>query len=264
MITYEHCRVEIADNIAIVRIDRPEARNAFTVQTVQELTAIATDLRRDPHVRAVILTGGERGFSAGQDLSVRPATDTPETLIEKRSRMQSGSDLARAWEEIEAVTIAAIDGYCIGGGCALALACDFRILGTDAYFRLPEIPLGMNMPWRTLPRLAVLVGPARAKRMAMFGEKIDAETALSWGLADEVCGSGEAITVAERWAARVAALPPLPVRMTKEAVNAASNALNAAVAYVDRDQYLLTSLSDDLQEGIAAFREKRSPRFTGN
>ena len=259
-----HILVETEDGIATVRIDRPEARNAFNLQSVAELTDVATRLRRDPHVRAVILTGGEQGFSAGQDLSARPAADPAETLVERRTRMQAGPDLARAWEEVEAVTIAAIEGYCIGGACALALACDFRIMGAGAWFRLPEIPLGMNMPWRPLPRLTGLIGPARAKRMTIFGDKVDAETAQSWGLADEVAPAGQALGAARDWARTIAGLPPLAVRMTKEAINAAANALHPTASYMDRDQYLLTSLSQDLQEGVSAFREKRVPRFTGN
>jgi len=176
----------------------------------------------------------------------------------------AGPDLCKAWEEIEAVTIAAIEGYCIGGASALAVSCDFRIMGSSAYMRLPEVPLGMNMSWRTLPKLVALAGPSRAKQYVMFGEAADAERCLAWGLADEVVEAGHALAAARRWAERVVGLPPLPVRMTKEAVNAIAAATARASIYMDRDQYLLMSRTADYREGIAAFREKRPAKFKGD
>jgi enoyl-CoA hydratase len=130
--------------------------------------------------------------------------------------------------------------------------------------RLPEVPLGMNMSWRSLPRLTTLVGPARAKRFTIFGEAADAETLLAWGLVDELVGAGAAEVAAQRWAQKVAALPPLPVRMAKEAINATANANHHASSFMDRDQFLLTMGSDDLQEGVSAFLGKRAPSFKGN
>ncbi len=167
-------------------------------------------------------------------------------------------------EEIEAVTIAAIDGFCVGGAFALVLACDFRILGARAILRLPEVPLGMNMSWHTLPRLASLIGPARAKRIALFGEPVDAEISAAWGLADDVAEAGDALAVAQRWAEKARNLPPLPARMTKEAINRSVGALHSATSSMDRDQFLLTSLSEDFAEGVDAFLTKRPPHFTGN
>ncbi len=130
--------------------------------------------------------------------------------------------------------------------------------------RLPEVPLGINMSWRSLPRIAALVGPARAKRFVMFGEAASAATCLDWGFCDEVVVDGEALAAAQTWAAKLAALPPLPVRMTKEAIDAVTKAGHHAATFMDRDQFLLTSRSSDFQEGVAAFLEKRSPKFTGD
>src|SRR6185436_1814539 len=101
--------------------------------------------------------------------------------------------MCRAWEEIEAVTIAAIEGYCIGGGSALVLACDFRVMGEGAYQRLPEVPLGINMSWRSIPRIVALAGPSRAKQFVMFGEACDAGRCAEWGFADEVVATGGAL-----------------------------------------------------------------------
>lgn len=251
--------------VLTVTIDRPATRNALDVATMQSLTEIARRVRRSSQVQAVILAGQAEYFSAGVDLQMssrRNAGDA--SLLELRSAVAAGPDLCQAWEEIEAATIVAIEGFCVGGAFALALACDFRIMAEGSFVRLPEVPLGMNMSWRTLPRLAALVGPARAKQIALFGDPVDAARCSHWGLAEVACPKGEALAEARRWAARVAALPPIPVRMTKEAVNAAVLANAAAVSFMDRDQYLLASRSEDCREGISAFLAKRPPEFKGN
>lgn len=231
-----------------------------------ELTDFALRYRARTDVHAIILTGGSEFFSAGADLndSILAARTEKPTLLELRALVQAGPDLCKAWEEIEPVTIVAIEGYCVGGACALSLCFDFRVLGAGAMMRLPEVPLGINMSWRSLPRLTTLVGPARAKRFAMFGEMMDATTLMDWGMADEVTVAGAAEAAAQRWAAKVAELPPLPVRMTKEAINATANANHYATSFMDRDQFLLSFDTDDLREGIQSFLEKRKPKFTGN
>lgn len=256
-------RVTRRETIVEVALARTEARNALDGELMEELTEAARLLRLRTDVRAVILTGAETYFSAGADLSASQARSGQASLLESRRAVMAGPDLCRAWEEVEAVTIAAIEGYCIGGASALVLACDFRVMGEGAYMRLPEVPLGMNMSWRTLPRLVALAGPSRAKQFVMFGEAADAGRCLDWGLADEVAPKGGALAAARAWADKVAALPPLPVRMTKEAVNAVVHATAQASIYMDRDQFLLATKSADYREGVAAFREKRPGRFTG-
>jgi enoyl-CoA hydratase len=247
-----------------VALHRPEARNALDNALMEELTEVARLLRLRADVLAVILKGAETYFSAGADLKSVGERNARPTLMQTREAIMRGPDLCKAWEEIEAVTVAAIEGYCIGGACALVVACDFRVMGKTAYVRLPEVPLGMNMSWRTLPRLVALIGPARAKRFVMFGEATDAETCLDWGMCDEVVEAGGALEAARRWAAKVAKLPPLPVRMTKEAISAIAGANAHAAIHMDRDQFLLTSRSADYREGIQAFFEKRDGAFKGD
>lgn len=260
---WEHLSVSREGAVAEVRLNRPAARNALNTALMIELTEFARAVRRRADLTCVILTGTDRYFSAGADLAAQGERRRP-TLLETREAVMAGPDMCEAWEEIEAVTLVAIEGYCIGGGCALAVACDFRLMGEGAYMRLPEVPLGINMSWRSLPRITGLVGPARAKRFVMFGEAADARTCLDWGFCDEVVAAGEALTEARLWAAKLAALPPLPVRMTKEAIDAAAKAGDHAATFMDRDQYLLTSRSEDFREGVAAFFEKRPPKFQGD
>ncbi len=255
-------RVQRRETIVEVALSRPEARNALNGELMEELTEAAALLRLRTDVRAVILTGADSYFSAGADLSASQAR-TALPLIESRRAVMAGPDMCRAWREIEAVTIAAVEGYCIGGGAALALSCDFRVMGEGAYLRLPEVPLGMNMSWRSIPGIVALVGPSRAKQFVMFGEAVDAARCLDWGFADEAVETGEALAAARRWAEKVAALPPIPVRMTKEAVNAVAGATAQASIYMDRDQFLLATTTEDYREGVAAFRDKRPGRFTG-
>jgi len=262
--TWTHIAVTRRDAVAEVALARPEARNALNGALMEELTEAARMLRLRTDVLAVILTGTDSYFSAGADLAASQARAAAPTVMATRRAIMAGPDLCKAWDEIEAVTICAIEGYCIGGGSALAVSCDFRVMGAGAYMRLPEVPLGMNMSWRTLPKLVALMGPSRTKQYVMFGEAADAERCLAWGMADEVVEAGGALAAARRWADKVAALPPLPVRMTKEAVSAIAAATAQASIYMDRDQYLLASRTDDYREGIAAFREKRPGKFKGD
>ena len=250
--------------VAEVALARTEARNALNGELMGELTEVARRLRLRADVLAVIVTGTKSYFSAGADLSASQARAAQATLMETRRALMAGPDLCQAWAEIEAVTLAAVEGYCIGGACALAVACDFRIVGEGAYMRLPEVPLGMNMSWRTLPRLVSLIGPARAKRFVMFGEPADAAACEAWGMCDEVVDDGRALAAARGWAAKIVKLPPLPVRMTKEAITAIAAANHHASIYMDRDQFLLATRSHDYREGVTAFFEKREPEFRGD
>jgi enoyl-CoA hydratase/carnithine racemase len=255
--------VTVEARIAVVTLARGDGLNALSVEAMEALTTVARRLREDASTSAVVLTGAPV-FSAGVDL-VDPAlaARAAAPLIERRELMRVGPDLCAAWEGLDQVTIAAIEGFCIGGALALAAACDFRIAGEGAHFRLPEIPLGMNMSWRAQPRLVRLVGPARAKQLVIFGERVPAAQALAWGLIEEISPDGAALAAAMAWARKAAALPPVPVRMAKRAITQIASALDPVSGYMDGDQYALVALSEDHREAVAAFFEKRPGRFTG-
>ncbi|MDH3236054.1 MAG: enoyl-CoA hydratase/isomerase family protein [Alphaproteobacteria bacterium] len=256
--------IEKDGRIAVVRFDRGDKANAMSFKVMDALQAAALELARDPELSAIVLTGQERRFTLGFDLR------DPETmavaqagLAEQRHRLRAGRDMCEAWMRLEPVTIAAVEGWCVGGGVALAIALDLRVASSDAKFYAPEIERGMNMSWGSVPRMTALVGPARAKRLLILAEQLDAKTALDWGLIDEVAADGGALDAARVMAARIAKLPPVPVRMIKQGIERAAHPLAEALSAMDRDQFALAQRSEDYSEAVASFLEKRDPDYTG-
>lgn len=248
--------------LAHVVFDTGTAANALSIEAMQALHDCALGLQRDRDVTAVVLTGRPDRFSLGFDL--KAAGDRLDAgLAERRELVSIGPRMCRAWAEIEAFTVAAIEGWCVGGGVALAVSLDLRVVGRGATLYVPEIERGMNMSWGSLPRLVNLVGPAKAKRIVVLAERIDAARAVSWGLADEVADDGQAVAVATTFARRAASLPPVSVRMCKQGIDLYANALAQATSGLDRDQYLLAMTGQDYAEGVASFLEKRDAKWTG-
>ena len=170
----------------------------------------------------------------------------------------------QVWEDLEALTICAVEGFAIGAGLALSLALDVRVMGESAHFRAPEVALGLSMSWGSIPRLINLVGPARAKQILILSDqRVGSADAAAWGLAQDVTPDGHAVVRALEIARAAAEMPPLTVRMTKQAVNAVANATARASIYMDTEQVILSGMTGDHKEAVAAFKEKRKPRFTG-
>lgn len=240
--------------VAIVTYDRGERRNAFSLEAMQKLTQVALDFQGDTSVTAVVLTGSKQEFSAGVDLKDPARWDIDAlSLDERRNIAMSGGRMCKAWEEMPQLTIAAIEGFAVGGGAALAIACDWRVIGESAFVLLPEVAKGITLAWQSVPRLVNLVGPAKAKQMILLGDRMAADCALKAGLVDWVAPDGLTVATATDLAQRTAANPAAVVKMTKQAVNAYANALNHLSTYMDVDQALLCNQSREAVEARTRF-----------
>ena len=251
--------------IAVVRFDRGDGINALSPEALRQLTAAARSFEDDSDTSVVVLTGGAKAFSAGFDLK-DPEGKSRKTMDigALRRHLKLGPRLSHAWQEMEQITIGAIEGFCIGGGVALAVALDFRVMADNAHLRVPEIGLGMNMSWQSIPRMLHLIGPARTKQAVILADqRISAGEALQWGLVEEVVDPGKAFDAAMAMAAKVAAQPPLSVAMTKLTVNRLAHALDDLASHMDVDQFALASFTEDHREGVEAFLGRRKPKFRG-
>lgn len=235
-------RIEKRGRVAIVRFDRGERLNAFGAPLIEEMTEVARSFENDLETNVIVVTGTPDYFSSGADLKDDAYWDPERSALERRHLIHGGGRLCKAWEELPQVTIAAISGLAVGAGCAFALACDWRVMDRDAYFIVPEVKLGMNLQWNTVPRLVSLVGPARAKRITLLCEKIYAPDIHAWGLVDRLADEkGGALELALEWADIVAEFDPLTVRMVKEAITVTASALDRGLSYADADQSMLGS-----------------------
>jgi enoyl-CoA hydratase len=251
--------------VAVVRFDRGDGINALSPEALRQLTDAARSFEDDSATSVVVLTGGADAFSAGFDLKDAEGRSRKSMDIGAlRRHLKLGPRLSRAWQEMEQITIGAIEGFCIGGGVALAVALDFRVMGSDAHMRVPEIGLGMNMSWQSIPRMLHLIGPARTKQAVILADqRISAAEAYEWGLVEQVVDPGKAFDAAMTMAAKVANQPPLSVAMTKLTINRLAHALDDLASHMDVDQFALAGLTEDHTEGVAAFVERRKPRFRG-
>lgn len=251
--------------IAVVTFDRHDGVNALSPEALRQLTDAARSFEDDPVTSVVVLNGGATAFCAGFDLKDAEGRARADmNLGDLRRHLRLGPRLTRAWHDMDQITIAAMEGFCIGGGAALAVALDFRIMARDGHIRVPEIGLGMNMSWQSVPRMLHLIGPARTKQAVILADqRIPAAEAKEWGLIEEVAEPGAALEKAMELAEKIAAQPPIPTAMTKQTVNRLTHALDDLASHMDVDQFALASLTDDHREGVSAFLERRKPRFQG-
>jgi enoyl-CoA hydratase len=237
----EYVTIEKRGAIAVVRFDRKRNLNAFNEQLVLELTHAARSFHDDLETQVVALAGSPNAFSAGFDLKVTDSWPSETDDLKRRHRAYNGVRLCKAWEEMPQITIASMERLAVGAGVAIALACDWRVLGRGAYLYVPEVKIGLNLQWGALPRLVSLVGPARAKRITILCEKMPAAQALDWGLVDELADDGKTVEKALEIADVAVSMPAATVRMVKQAVNATAGALHAATAFADADQSQVTA-----------------------
>ena len=260
---FQFLEVERTGPVTLVWLNRTDKLNALSVELMREIEEVARSFLNDETTRVVAFRGRGKHFSAGADLKPdRPPALEP--LVMRRRDSALGARMIRAILEIDQVTIAGIQGAAVGGAACIATACDFRIGSEDSFCGYPEVNLGMNLQWQALPLCVHLIGPARAKRMIMLGANENASTLLDWGFLDQVVPRETLDEAVMEMASAYANRPPVAVQMIKQSINAVSSAMDAAVMHMDADQNLLTATTEDLREGMMAFREKRDPKFVGN
>jgi 2-(1,2-epoxy-1,2-dihydrophenyl)acetyl-CoA isomerase len=253
-------RYEVADAIATITLDRPEALNALTVPLKTELLAAFRSVARDRSVRAVVLTGTGRAFCAGQDLKERLAPDASPLAVEVRERY---NPIIAAMRGLDQPIVGAINGVAAGAGASLAFACDIRIAAENASFVLAFGRIGLvpdsGATW-LLPRL---VGPAKAAELALLGESLSAGDAERFGLVARVVPPDTLADEARAVAARLAALAPVALALTKRALGRTWDVTLAEALEDEAYRQGVAGATADHAEGLAAFLEKRPPRFTG-
>jgi len=241
------------DTVAVVTIDRQEALNALNVETLTALRDRLRELAEDDSARVVVLTGaGERAFVAGADIKYMSGLGSDAA----KEWGALGHETARLLEEMPKPTIAAINGFALGGGCELALGCDLRYASSRAGLGQPEIKLGIVPGWGGTQRLARICGLGVAKELVFTGQQVDAERALQIGLVNAIADPvlDHALEVAQR----LAAMSPVALRVAKRLLNLSPDALER-----EAEEFGDLFASEDAKEGLAAFAEKRAPRFVG-
>jgi len=257
--SYENILVERRERVAIITINRPEKRNALNIQTRAEGAAALDELAADDSVRVVIFTGaGDKAFIAGADI----AEFAERTALSQREVMlQRG--LFNAVDSFPKPIIAMVNGYCLGGGCEVALACDLRFASESASFGQPEINLGIIPGGGGTQRLTRLFGEGKAMEMILSGEIINAQEAYRLGLVNQVVPADQLLTKSMEIVSRIAEKSPIAVRFAKEAVKLASRSNLDEGLRREVDLFALCFSSEDKDEGVRAFLEKRKPEFKG-
>lgn len=256
---YETLLVERRGRVAIVTINRPEKRNALNIKTREEGAAVLEHLQNDDDVRVVVITGaGDKAFIAGADI----AEFAGRTALMQRTVML-GRSLFTAIDVFPKPVIAMINGYCLGGGCELALACDLRIASETASFGQPEINLGIIPGGGGTQRLTRLIGEGKAMELILTGEIIDARTAFDLGLVNHVVPAEQLEAKTLEIANRMAEKSPVALRLAKEAVKLASRSNLDEGLRREVDLFAMCFSSEDKDEGVSAFLEKRKAEFKG-
>lgn len=258
--SFENILLEKQGSVAVVTINRPKALNALNADTLQELDQVFTDLAADDSVTAVVLTGaGEKAFVAGADISFMKDL----TAVEGREFGLLGQAVFNKIENLPQPVIAAINGFALGGGCEIAMACDFRYAAENAKFGQPEVSLGVPPGFAGTQRLPRLVGKGRAKELLYTGDMIDAQEAYRIGLVNKVFPLAELLGAAVTAAQKISTKGQIAIRLTKSAVNQGLEMDAARGMAYEAEVFGLAFATEDQKEGMAAFLEKRRAEFKG-
>jgi enoyl-CoA hydratase len=248
------------DAVALLTVNRPQSLNALNRLVLEELLHALSEIRRAPQVRALIITGaGDRAFVAGADIKAMSEMSTVEGL----EFCQLGYRVMRTVEELPVPVVAAVNGFALGGGLELAMACDLVLASEQARFGQPEINLGMIPGFGGTQRLPHRIGRTRAAEMILTGEMIDARKALEWGLVNRVCPAGELMRTARALAEQLLGKPLVALRQAKAALHAAATMSEDAGLRFEQEAAGVAFSTADRVEGTRAFLEKRKPQWEG-
>lgn len=258
--SYANLKVEISDRVAVVTIDRPKALNALNAQVLEELEAVFKELEQQQQLACVILTGsGDKAFVAGADIAAMQPLDA----VTAAGFARLGHRVLQQIEHFPRPVIAAVNGFALGGGCELAMACDMRVAAENARFGQPEVNLGVIPGFGGTLRLARLVGKGRAMELVFTGDMIDAAEAYRIGLANKVVPADQLLETCRTIAAKIAGKGPLAVSFAKDAINQGVEMDLDRACRFEADLFGLCFASADQKEGMQAFLEKRAAQFSG-
>ena len=258
--TYENILFAQDGAVGILKVNRPKSLNALNPATVKEIAACLEEIRQDPSIRCLIVTGeGDRAFVAGADIAAMVTM----TATEGHAFSELGLGVLRKLETLPIPVIAAVNGFALGGGTELALACDLIIAADKAKFGQPEINLGIIPGFGGTQRLARRIGLPRARELIYSGDMIDAETALRYGLANKVVPLADLMNEAKTLAQKLATKPPVAIRQAKAAINTGIDMDLDNGGRFENEAFALTFATEDKVEGMKAFLEKREAKFTG-
>lgn len=254
---YKNLNVEIKENIGWLKMSRPEALNALNTETLNELNIAIESLYEDDSVNVIVITGEGKAFVAGADIAEMKDMDA----LQARKFSRTGQSVFAKIENMEKPVIAAINGFALGGGCELAMACDIRIASEKAKFGQPEVGLGIIPGFAGTQRLARICGIGKAKELIFSGDMIDAAYAEKIGLVDKLVPPENLIEEVEKLAKKIAGNGPVAVRMAKNVINRGIDCNLQAGSYYEADAFGLCFSSGQPKEGMGAFLEKRKPSW---
>jgi len=259
-VEFQNILLEVRDGIATVTVNRPKVLNALNDQTMEELRQVFLEIRRREDVQAVIFTGaGEKAFIAGADIN-ELATQTP---LDGKDRSRRGHHILEIIENLGKPVVAAINGYALGGGCEIAMACHIRLASENAKLGQPEVRLGIVAGYGGTQRLTRLVGLGRALEILLTGEQITAQRAYEIGLVNGVYPQAELLQESEKLLRKMTANGPVAIKLTMEAAIHGSQLTLAEGLNLEANLFAVSCTTEDMKEGTRAFVEKRAAKFQG-